>query len=215
VVRLYLSSFRMGDHPEHLAALVGEGGRRAVVIANAMDDAPADVRRGGVQRELAALTDLGFDPVELDLRDYFGQERRLRRDLAGVALAWLRGGNVFMLRFALFRSAGDVVFGDLLAADALVYAGYSAGGCVLSSTLRGLELVDDAGAVMRIYGSQPVWDGLALLNEAFLPHYQSPGHPETAAIDIVAARYQAAGVGYRPLRDGQALLINGADTEVV
>jgi dipeptidase E len=214
-VRLYLSSFRMGDHPEHLAALVGEGGRRAVVIANAMDDAPADVRRGGVQRELAALTDLGFDPVELDLRDYFGQERRLRRDLAGVALAWLRGGNVFMLRFALFRSAGDVVFGDLLAADALVYAGYSAGGCVLSSTLRGLELVDDAGAVMRIYGSQPVWDGLALLDEAFLPHYQSPGHPETAAIDLVAARYQAAGVGYRPLRDGQALLINGADTEVV
>jgi dipeptidase E len=215
VVRLYLSSFRMGDHPEHLVALVGAGGRRAVVIANAMDDAPADVRRGGVERELAALTDLGFDPVELDLRDYFGQERRLRRDLAGVALAWLRGGNVFMLRFALFRSAGDVVFGDLLAADALVYAGYSAGGCVLSSTLRGLELVDDAGAVMRIYGSQPVWDGLALLNEAFLPHYQSPGHPETAAIDIVAARYQAAGVGYRPLRDGQALLINGADTEVV
>ena len=214
-MRLYLSSFRMGDHPEHLAALVGEGGRRAVVIANAMDDAPAEVRRSGVERELAALTDLDFDPVELDLRDYFGQERRLRRDLAGVALAWLRGGNVFMLRFALFRSAGDVVFGDLLAADALVYAGYSAGGCVLSSTLRGLELVDDAGAVMRIYGSQPVWDGLALLDEAFLPHYRSPGHPETAAIDLVAARYQAAGVGYRPLRDGQALLINGADTEVV
>jgi dipeptidase E len=214
-VRLYLSSFRMGDHPERLAALVGAGGRRAVVIANAMDDAPAEVRRSGVERELAALTDLGFEAVELDLRDYFGQERRLRRDLAGVALAWLRGGNVFMLRFALFRSAGDVVLGDLLAADALVYAGYSAGACVLSSTLRGLEIVDDAGAVMRIYGSEPVWDGLALLTEAFLPHYQSPGHPETAAIDLVAARYQAAGVGYRPLRDGQALLVNGADTEVV
>ena len=214
-MRLYLSSFRMGDHPERLAALVGAGGRRAVVIANAMDDAPAEVRRSGVERELAALTDLGFEAVELDLRDYFGQERRLRRDLAGVALAWLRGGNVFMLRFALFRSAGDVVLGDLLAADALVYAGYSSGVCVLSSTLRGLEIVDDAGAVMRIYGSEPVWEGLALLTEAFLPHYQSPGHPETAAIDLVAARYQAAGVGYRPLRDGQALLVNGADTEVV
>jgi dipeptidase E len=214
-VRLYLSSFRMGDHPERLAALVGAGGRRAVVIANAMDDAPAEVRRSGVERELAALTDLGFEAVELDLRDYFGQERRLRRDLAGVALAWLRGGNVFMLRFALFRSAGDVVLGDLLAADALVYAGYSAGACVLSSTLRGLEIVDDAGAVMRIYGSEPVWEGLALLTEAFLPHYQSPGHPETAAIDLVAARYQAAGVGYRPLRDGQALLVSGADIEVV
>jgi|SRR5882757_1016862 dipeptidase E len=205
----------MGDHPEHLAALVGGNGRKAVVIANALDEAPADVRRSGVERELAALADLGFDAIELDLRDYFGQEQQLRRDLAGVDLAWLRGGNVFMLRFALFRSAGDVVFRDLLAEDALVYAGYSAGACVLSSTLRGLEVVDDAGAVMRIYGSEPVWDGLALLKEAFLPHYQSPGHPETAAVDLVAARYQAEGVGYRPLRDGQALLINGVDTEIV
>ena len=214
-MRLYLSSFRMGDHPEHLAALVGGNGRKAAVIANALDEAPADVRRSGVERELAALADLGFDAIELDLRDYFGQEQHLRRDLAGVDLAWLRGGNVFMLRFALFRSAGDVVFRDLLAEDALVYAGYSAGACVLSSTLRGLEVVDDAGAVMRIYGSEPVWDGLALLEEAFLPHYQSPGHPETAAVDLVAARYQAEGVSYRPLRDGQALLLNGADTEIV
>lgn len=214
-MRLYLSSFRMGDHPEHLMALVGGHGRKAVVIANALDDAPVDVRRSGVECELAALTDLGFDVVELDLRDYFGQEQRLRRDLAGVALAWLRGGNVFMLRFALFRSAGDVVFRDLLAADALVYAGYSAGACVLSPTLRGLEVVDDAATVMRIYGSEPVWDGLALLKEAFVPHYQSPGHPETAAIDLVAARYEAEGVGYRPVRDGQALLINGADTGIV
>ncbi len=54
-VRLYLSSFRMGDHPEHLVALVGGDGRRGVVIANAMDDAPSEVRRAGVERELAAL----------------------------------------------------------------------------------------------------------------------------------------------------------------
>ena len=29
------------------------------------------------------------------------------------------------------------------------------------------------------------------------------------------ARYQAEGVSYRPLRDGQALLINGPDTKIV
>ena len=44
-MRLYLSSFRMGDHPEHLAALVGGDGRSSVVIANAMDDAPAEEGR--------------------------------------------------------------------------------------------------------------------------------------------------------------------------
>jgi dipeptidase E len=214
-MRLYLSSFRMGDHPEHLAALVGKDGRRAVVIANAMDDAPPDVRRAGVELELAALADLGFDAAELDLRGYFDQEQRLRHDLAGACLAWLRGGNVFMLRYALYRSAADLVFRDLLAADALIYAGYSAGPCVLSPSLRGLELVDDADAVTRIYGTLPLWDGLALLHEAFVPHFQSPGHPETAAIELVVARYRAEGIAYRTLHDGQALLVNGSETMIV
>ena len=214
-MRLYLSSFRMGDHPEYLTALAGESGRSAVVIANALDDAPAGVRRSGVEDELAGLAGLGFDAVELDLRDYFGHQQRLRRDLSGFCLAWLRGGNVFMLRYALFRSGGDVIFRDLLAADTLVYAGYSAGACVLSPSLRGLEAVDDAAAVTRVYGAEPVRDGLGLLDEAFVPHYRSPGHPETAAIELVVARYAADGVAYRALRDGQVLLVNGADTAIV
>ncbi len=214
-MRLYLSSFRMGDHPERLVTLVGGDSRRTVVIANAMDDAPLEVRRAAVELELAALAALGIDAAELDLRDYFGQERRLRDDLAGVSLAWLRGGNVFMLRYALDRSGADAVFRELLAADALVYAGYSAGPCVLSPSLRGLELVDDPGAVTRIYGSPPVWDGLGVLGEAFVPHYRSPEHPETTAIDQVVARYRAEQVAYRTLRDGQAMIVNGADTLIV
>jgi dipeptidase E len=212
---LYLSSFRIGDHPEYLTALVGGNNRRAAVIANAMDDAPGDVRRNGVEYELAALTELGFDAAELDLRGYIDDEKRLRGDLAGLAVTWLRGGNVFMLRYALRRSGGDAVLRDLLAEDALVYAGYSAGACVLSPSLRGLEAVDDADAVPRIYGAEPVWDGLALLEEAFVPHFRSPGHPETAAIERVVARYRAEGTAYRTLHDGQALVINGTDRIIV
>lgn len=214
-MRLYLSSFRMGDHPEHLVAMVGGDGRHSVVIANAMDDAPPDARRAGVDLELAALAHLGLGAAEVDLRGYFGQQQRLRQDLAGVSMAWLRGGNTFMLRHALHRSGADTIFRELLAANALVYAGYSAGVCVLSPSLRGLELVDDADAVPRIYGSPPLWDGLALLQEAFVPHYQSPGHPETAAIERVVTRYHAEGIAYRTLRDGQALLVNGPETKIV
>jgi dipeptidase E len=205
----------MGDHPEHLVSLVDAAGRRSVVIANAMDDAPPDVRRASVELETAALADLGLLAAELDLRDYFGQQQRLRQDLSGVTMAWLRGGNTFMLRYALYRSGADTVFRELLAADALVYAGYSAGACVLSPSLRGLELVDDADAVTRAYGSPPLWDGLALLHEAFVPHYRSPGHPETAAIERVVTRYRAEGTAYRALHDGQALLVNGPETKIV
>jgi dipeptidase E len=80
--------------------------------------------------------------------------------------------------------------------------GYSAGPCVLSPSLRGLEAVDDAGAVSRIYGAKPIWEGLALLDEAFVPHFQSPGHPETAAIGLIAERYRAGKIPHRTLRDG-------------
>ena len=134
-----------------------------------MDAAPPEVRRASVELELSALADLGLGAAELDLRGYFGHQQRLRRDLAGVCMAWLRGGNTFMLRYALARSGADTVFRELLAANALVYAGYSAGACVLSPSLRGLELVDDADAVTRTYGSPPMWDGLAVLGEAFIP----------------------------------------------
>jgi dipeptidase E len=155
----------MGDHPEYLTALVGDDSRRMVVIANAIDDAPEDVRRAGVERECTALGELGFDAAELDLRNYFDDEQRLRRELAGVVLAWLRGGNVFMLHYAMRRSGADTVFPDLLASDAPVFAGYSAGPCVLSPSLRGLEAVDE----LRLSGAStgpnlsgrawPFWTG--------------------------------------------------------
>jgi dipeptidase E len=180
-----------------------------------MDDALPDVRRASVELELAALADLGLGGAELDLRDYFSHQQRLRQDLAGACMAWLRGGNTFMLRHALYRSGADTVFRELLAANALVYAGYSAGACVLSPSLRGLELVDDADAVTRTYASPPLWDGLALLHEAFVPHYRSPEHPETAAIERVVTRYRAEGIAYRALHDGQALLVNGPETKIV
>jgi hypothetical protein len=49
----------------------------------------------------------------------------------------------------------------------------------------------------------------------FVPHYQLPGHLETAAMHLVVARYEAEAVSYRLLRDRQALLMNGPETKIV
>lgn len=48
-MRLYLSSFRMGNRPDQLVALAGGGGKVAV-IANAKDAESVELRRAGVQR---------------------------------------------------------------------------------------------------------------------------------------------------------------------
>lgn len=212
-MRMYLSSFRMGDHPEHLVDLVDDAGD-ALVIANAIDSAPAEIRAEGVDRELTALRSLGIAATELDLRDYFDHPDQLRDRVNRRALVWLRGGNVFMLRYALARTGADVLLADLLESDALVYAGYSAGPCVLAPSLQGLEAVDDPDLVRATYGADPIWEGLGLLDYAIVPHYESPGHPETEGCGLVAERYRATGVEHRTLRDGQAIVVDGLVTTI-
>ena len=67
-----------------------------------------------------------------------------------------------------------------------------------------------------VYGApDPIWDGLGLLDYMILPHFESPGHPETEAIGKVVERFRAAGLPHQTLRDGQAIVIDGANSTIV
>ncbi|MFB4423668.1 Type 1 glutamine amidotransferase-like domain-containing protein [Streptomyces sp. QL37] len=217
-MRMYLSSFRTGDHPEQMLALLHRPPASDVtvaVIANAVDALPDREREAAVERELGALSELGLRPVELDLRTFFGQPAaQVTAALARFPMVWVRGGNVFVLRQAMARSGADRALVDLLRQDAFVYAGYSAGACVLAPDLRGLEECDPPEAVGAAYGDQARWDGLALLDYVVVPHIDSPGHPETEILGTVADRYRAQGIAHRTLRDGQAIVVDGLDASV-
>jgi dipeptidase E len=212
-MRLYLSSFRMGNRPEQLPKLVGDS-TRVAVIANAMDGDLVAVRRAGVEREVTALSALGFRPEELDLRAHFDEADAVEAVLAEYGLLWLRGGNVFMLRYALHRTGADAALARLLHRDALVYGGYSAGACVLGPTIRGFERTDDPLVVQSIYGDEPIWTGMDIVDFVFVPHVDSPEHPASAALGRLAVDYESTGVQHRRLRDGQVLVIDGADCSV-
>jgi dipeptidase E len=201
-MKLYLSSFRLGHHPEHLVALLPPKARVAVVC-NAIDAEDAAVRREKVADEIRWLTELGLRPGELDLR--------VTSDFTGYDGLWVRGGNVFVLRAAMARSGADRVLPELIRTERLVYAGYSAGPCVLAPSLRGLELCDDVAAV----DGEVIWDGLGVLDHAVVPHLDSPGHPETELLAGVAELYERTGVPHLGLRDGQALVVDGTRRELV
>lgn len=208
-MRLYLSSFRIGDGDTHLVSML-DGGRSVAVIANSMDP----YERRGLDDEFLALEALGLKPRELDLRDYFEDNAQLADDLRSFNLVWVRGGNVFALRHAMAKSGADRILVALLNDDAFVYGGYSAGPCVLAPSLRGLELVDDMTSIERLYGEPPIFDGLGIIDFAFVPHVDSPGHPETELMKLVIARYLHDGTRHRTFRDGQVLVIDG-DNEIV
>ncbi|RJL31033.1 peptidase [Bailinhaonella thermotolerans] len=176
-----------------------------------MDAQPPGERQAGVRRELRALAGLGLRPFELDLRDHYGASpAEIRRALTRAPALWVRGGNVFVLRHALARSGADRVLPALIRDDAIVYAGYSAGPCVLSPDLRGLDRCDDPAEAP----APPIWTGLGVLDRPFIPHVDSPDHPESPVLTALAAEHRARGVPVHALRDGQALVVEGATARV-
>lgn len=209
-MRLYLSSYGLGDHPEHLLDLLD--GRQGLVVLNALDGADPARRSEQCEQQRAALAGLGLSSTELDLRLPGSDE--LAEALDAADFLWVRGGNVFTLRMAMARSGLDRLLLDRLAADTLVYAGFSAGPCVLAPSLRGLEHCDPVDDALRLHG-EVRYDGLGVLDRPVVPHLDSPGHPETELLGEVARRHRAAGQEFWGLRDGQALVVDGESVEIV
>jgi dipeptidase E len=203
-MRLYLSSFRVGAHPQRLLQLLGDG-RRTALISNATDEAPESAREKHRGRDRAELAALGLDVTTVDLRTPKAADR-----LCDYNLIWVSGGNTFVLRRVLADSGADVALLALLRDDALVYGGYSAGACVLAPDLTDLQHVDDISAV-----PEPITTGLGLLDRPFVPHVASPGHPETELCDEESAALTRKGQEHWALSDGDVLIIDGDQTELL
>lgn len=207
-MRLFLASYRFGAHYGEFASLTGEPGPIAV-IANACDAWPG-ARAAAVTSELVPLRTRGYRPEEVDLREYAGRPAELERTLRRFPAVWVRGGNTFVLRAQFARCGADRILPDLLAADALVYAGYSAGACVLAPHLRGLESSDDPAEVRPACGIDPRWEGLGLVDRVIVPHIDSPTDPDGAG-NALAAELRAAGTSHWALTDADVLVRAGGD----
>ncbi|MFC9552657.1 Type 1 glutamine amidotransferase-like domain-containing protein [Rhodococcus sp. NPDC056960] len=227
-MRLFLSSYRFGADPAPLMSLVGSPGRVGVIAA-AADAWPRAARTSAVVSDVMPLTRLGFTPEEVDLRDYVGEDGAARsaaltERLGGLDMLWVRGGNTFVLRAQMARSGADRVIPDLLRKDSLVYAGYSAGACVMTPTLHGLDSSDDPAEVVATCGMEPLWDGLGVVGFAIVPHHPPVGLSgaedvvpleDAAAVRRTVTALRLAGIEYRTLTDDQAIVVNGDRTELV
>lgn len=215
-MRLYLSSFRIGDHGERLLSLL-RGGTRARVILNGLDGARTSTRDAVLSRTVDDLGQLGLDAREIDLRGFFGGSGDLDRHLQEADLIWTCGGNAFTLNMAMHQSGFAGWLREELDADRIVYAGYSAGAVVAGDTLHGIDLVDSAEpekAVPLGYRPEILWTGLGLVPYAIIPHYRSD-HPESEKIESVVRHCVSEGIPHRPMRDGEVILVDGAEGELL
>lgn len=215
-MRLYLSSYRLGNDVDKLEGMVG-GERRVAVIENALDHISEKKRREylcKVHNIYDVFSEIEYNPEPLDLRDYFEDPQSLETHLRSYDLIWAVGGNAFLLRKAMAQSGFDKILPKLLKEDAVAYGGWSAGVCVLSPSLHGIEMVDDKDAVVEKYDPKIIWDGLGVLDFSIAPHYRSD-HPESVMIDGLVEFFKDNDMKYLALRDGDVCIVNHTKSPIV
>ena len=205
-MKLYLSSYLLGNEASHLAGLAPFG--RIGYINNAQDFSTSDIEKKNERkaREMGQLSDLGLTVEHVDLAVYFHEPEKLARKLDELGAVFLCGGNVFVLRQAMKLSGMDTYLQDLPDSSDFLYAGYSAGPCVLGPTLKVYAIVDDASDTPYKGLNEVIWDGLGLLDFNFMPHWDSD-HPESTAIDREIEACKKAHLPYRAIRDGDVIIL--------
>lgn len=205
-MKLYLSSYKLGDHPERFSNLFGEN-KCVGIIMNATDVFPSDKRSEYLRREITNLAQITLKGQDLDLRKYFGNPTGLSKKIDTLGGVWIMGGNSFTLRRAMKQSGFDKVAVQQILANKLVYGGFSAGAVVAAPSLKGIDINDSPTDIPQGYQNDIVWDGLGLVNFSIAPHYKSD-HPESPNVDTLVEYFHANSIDFKTLRDGEAIVIS-------
>lgn len=212
-MRMYLSSYKFGNHTDALKMLAFDV-HRVAIIMNAVDFGGPERVTDSVEKTKVEFANLGLEGEQLDLREYFGKKTKLEEKLKEYGMVWVHGGNVFILRRAYQQSGFDEILKTRLTEDSLVYAGYSAAIVVIGPTLKGVEIVDDPSITPKGYREITNLDGLGLLKYVVAVHYKSE-HPETKLVDKYILYCEKHNIAYKPLRDGEVLIINGTEEKIL
>jgi dipeptidase E len=205
-MKLYLSSYKFGNHPKKLAELSGNN-KKVAVIMNAVAFGDKERQNNSLLAQIEKLKEFGFEAEGLDLRNYFGKKDELKEYLKGIGMVWIHGGNAFILKRAFEQSNFDVLVKEFVINNQIIYAGFSAAVCVIAPTLHGAELVDDPNVVPEGYNPHFKWDGLELIPYNVAVHYQS-NHPESELIEKEVEYYKEKNMPYKTLQDGEVIIID-------
>lgn len=206
-MRLFISSYRAGDHDKELLELVGKIDKIAV-ITNAKDYKTIEDRLIKIEDNFNYFRSLGLEPSEIDLRPYFHKSGAVEL-VAKHKFIWLAGGNVFLLRRALRYSGVDKYLNDAVRKNEIILGGESAGAIIMGPTLKYSEMDSDEDSPNYItdgYTQDILWDGLGFVGYVPVPHYKTPDYGNE--IDKYIESLEQNKIAYKTMTDNQAILIN-------
>jgi len=207
-MKLFLSSEGV-PKPELLRELMGIGEKRVHValINNAQDTYPEEKSRERGENLADLFSDLNFEPVSVDLREYVGKTEDLAMTLRSCKLIWCSGGNSFWLRYVMKTSGFDQIIKDLLS-EGITYGGWSAGIVLVGPSLHPIELMDEPNKAPEV-----IYEGLNLVDYFIWPHWDTNKyvHLQPEATERMASlSYET-----KRLKDGEVLIVRDGVTEFV
>lgn len=206
-MKFYLSSFKFGDKKAQIKQLAPTDS--IWIIPNALDfriDNDENTVKS-IENKIMRLKEIGLNAENLDLKQYFGNQTLLKSRILEYGAVFVMGGNVFVLRQAMKLSGLDDILVDLHESHAnFLYSGYSAAGCVLAPSLKPYQVVGDATKTPYAELDEVIWEGLGLVDFAFMPHYKS-NHPESDAIDRGIEYCVEHNIKYKAVSDGEVIVI--------
>ncbi len=204
-MKLYLSSYKIGDKTEHLKKWIEENHNKIFLIPNALDQFPDGERKSeSINSNISELRALGFEVEILNLKDFFEKPEKIVGFINNVKAFYVIGGNTFVLRLAMKFSGFDEFIKSKSNDPSYLYAGFSAGICVLAESLIGTELTDDPN--INPYNNQAaIYEGLGLIDYMPIPHYKSD-HKESKLAEITKEFYDKHNIKYKTLSDGDVII---------
>jgi len=196
-MKFYLSSYKLGNKTEKLKEMLGS--KKIAYIPNAIDYLDENLVNN--EKNLNLLKEINIETEILDLKNYFGKKKELYSKIQNFGGVMVAGGNTFVLREAMFLSGFDKIIKKL--PDDFLYAGWSAGVCVLAPNFDGIKQVDDP--TQNPYNTKVINEGLGILDYLILPHYKS-NHPESKDIDREVEFCKKNNILFRTLRDGEVII---------
>ncbi len=203
-MKLYLSSYKLGNKTEFLKKWIEENDNSIVLITSARDAKEQnDIEKQKIKDNIKMLENIGFKVTKISLKKYFNKKAELKEILKQYHAFCVIGGNVFVLRQAMKLSGFDEYIKEISNEEEYLYIGYSAGSCVLSPTLKCLDLVDEP---INPYNDEPViYYGINLINYVFVPHYKS-NHKESERIDNAVIELNKSKIKYKTFSDGDVII---------
>jgi dipeptidase E len=205
-MKLYISSYKLGNKKEELKKWLETNDNKIGLIINSRDVFPDGERKTfGIKSDADELIALGFDVEIVDLKDYFNNNENTKELFNRLKAFYAIGGNTFVLRKAMQLSGFDKLLIDNAYNPEYLYAGYSAGVCLLSKSLRGVAVMDEPELDPYKTNQPPIYDGLGLIDEMIIPHFNS-NHKETELASKAVEYCKQNNFSYIAMQDGDVMI---------